>query len=65
MIPEIIEDEFSDSIDTENKKPIVKKLKLTNAEQHILNKIKYDNDLNNNYNDNSESDIFIKKSSKR
>jgi|APCry1669192647_1035423.scaffolds.fasta_scaffold00750_4 hypothetical protein len=53
-------EDLSDSI-TVNTKKTIKKLKLTNAEQHILNKIKYENEMNNSINDNSESDIFIKK----
>lgn len=62
---EIIEDNSSNETDSssefkEIRKNPIKKLKLTNAEQHILNQVKYKNTISE-LTEASESDIFIRK----
>ena len=52
-------DENSDESEEVKVAPI-KKLKLTNAEQHILNQVKYKNTMNE-IKEASESDIFLRK----
>jgi hypothetical protein len=55
----IVEISSSES-DDNNFNNSVKKLKLTNAEQHILNQVKYKN-TTSKFDEVSESDIFLKK----
>ena len=50
----------SSESDDNNFNNSVKKLKLTNAEQHILNQVKYKN-TTSKFDEVSESDIFLKK----